>query len=270
MVVVITGASAGIGAALARSLHQQRANLVLAARRHDRLETLNQELGGQHLVVQADVSRPEDCQKIVEHTIHRFGRIDTLIANAGYGIYDPVAQASPQQTREIFATNVFGTTDLIYFAAPFLKRQDLRDNWRGQIMVVSSVCARRGVPFLGTYSGTKAAQLAIAEALRVELNPLKISVTTVHPIMTKTDFGRTAEARGQIILPKEDRSRLTQPVEHVARRMIEAIRYPRPEVWPSAAARIVVGIGTLLPGWVDHALARYRDRVREKNPSILL
>ncbi|GIW77642.1 MAG: short-chain dehydrogenase [Phycisphaerae bacterium] len=270
MVVVITGASAGIGAALARSLYEQKAHLVLAARRLDRLEALNRELGGQHLVVRADVSEPNDCQNIVQQTIRRFGRIDTLVANAGYGIYDPVVQTTPQQTREIFATNVFGTTDLVYAAAPFMFRQDQRDGWRGQIMIVSSVCGRRGVPFLGMYSGTKSAQLAIAEAMRVELEPHKIAVTTIHPIMTKTDFGRTAETRSRIVLPQEDRSRMTQSVEHVARRMIEAIRRPRPEVWPSQAARIVVGFGTLMPGLVDRVLSRYRDRVREKNPSVPL
>lgn len=267
MVVVITGASAGIGAALARALHARGAKLALAARRRDRLDALNAELGGGHLVIEADVSRTDDCTAIVQKTIEHFGRIDTLVANAGYGLYDPVVETTPQQTREIFATNVFGTTDLIHAAAPQMLKQETRDGWRGQVMIVSSVCGRRGVPYLGMYSGTKAAQLAIAEAMRVELEPQKIAVTTVHPIMTKTEFGRTAESQGRIVLPKGDRDRWTQTVEHVARRMVESIARPRPEVWPSIPARIVVGLGTLVPGWVDRAMASYRNRVESNNHS---
>jgi short-subunit dehydrogenase len=265
MVVAITGASAGIGAALARGLHARGAKLALAARRRDRLDELNRELGGEHLVVEADVSQTEDCTAIVNATFFRFGRIDTLVANAGYGLYDPVIETTPQQTREIFATNVFGTTDLIHAAAPQMLKQDVRDGWRGQVMIVSSVCGRRGVPYLGMYSGTKAAQLAIGDAMRVELEPRRVAVTTVHPIMTKTEFGRTAEARGRVVLPKGDRDRWTQTVEHVARRMIESIARPRPEVWPSTPARIVVGLGTLVPSWVDRAMSSYRKRVESNN-----
>jgi short-subunit dehydrogenase len=265
MVVLITGASAGIGAALARAMHVRGAKLVLGARRLDRLEALNAELGGSHLCVASDVSAESDCRLIVERAIERFGRIDTLVANAGYGLYEPVDLTTPQQARAIFATNVFGTTDLIHAALPHMRRQALRDGWRGQAMIVSSVCGRRGVPYLGLYSGTKAAQLAIGEAMRVELQPLRIAVTTVHPIMTKTDFGRTAEAQGRIVLPKGDRDLMTQPVEHVARRMAEAIARPRPEVWPSVLSRVVIGLGTLVPSWIDAGMASYRKRVEANN-----
>ncbi len=265
MVVVITGASAGIGEALARLLHARGAKLALAARRIDRIDALNQQFGGQHLAIAGDVSKQDDCTNIIEQAVTHFGRIDTVVANAGYGLYEPVARTTPQQTRDIFATNVFGTTDLIFAAAPHLLKQELRDGWRGQVMIVSSVCGRRGVPYLGMYSGTKAAQLAIGESMRVELSPKRIAVTTVHPIMTRTDFGRVAESHGHVVLPKGDRDLLTQPVEHVARRMVEAIARPRPEVWPSLPARILIGLGTLVPSWIDRGMAGYRDRVEACN-----
>lgn len=264
MVVVITGASAGIGQALAQACHARGAKLVLAARRLDRLEALNHQLGGGHLCVQTDVSQTAECENLITQSIDRFGRIDTLVANAGYGLYEPVDQTTPQQTRDIFATNVFGTTDLLYAATPQMLKQDVRDGCRAQVMIVSSVCGRRGVPFLGTYSGTKAAQLAIAEAMRVELSPQRVAVTSVHPIMTKTDFGRTAESQSRVVLPSGDRDRWTQPVSHVARRMVEAIARPRPEVWPSALSRVVIGLGTLVPSWVDRAMESYRDRVSRR------
>ncbi len=268
MVVIITGASAGIGEALARTLNGRGARLALAARRLDRIEALNRDLGGAHLCISADVSCQDDCYAIIEKAIAHFGRVDTVVANAGYGLYEPVHRTTPQQARDIFATNVFGTTDLIHAASPYLLKQEPRDGWRGQVMIVSSVCGRRGVPYLGMYSGTKAAQLAIGEAMRVELQPRKIAVTTVHPIMTRTDFGRVAEAKGEIVLPRGDRDLLTQPVEHVARRMAEAIARPRPEVWPSLPARIVIGLGTLVPSWIDRGMAGYRNRVEASNRNL--
>jgi hypothetical protein len=268
MVVLITGASAGIGAALAEQLHAAGAKLVLTARRLDRLEALNARLGGQHLVLQADVSKTEDCQAITDQAWEHFGRLDTVVANAGYGLYEPVALTTPQATRAIFATNVFGTTDLIHAAAPYLLQQSPRDGWRGQIMIVSSAVGRRGVPFLGTYSGTKAAQLAIAESLRVELEPVRIAVTSVHPIMTKTDFGSTAEGHGTLVLPRTESRTMVQTVDHVARRMVEAIERPKPEVWPSWPARVLFGLGTLFPSLMDRGMGRYRDQVIELNPQL--
>lgn len=265
MVVVITGASAGIGAALAEQLHAAGAWLVLSARREDRLAALNAKLGGRHLIVRADVTRTEDCRHLIDAAYERFGRLDTLVCNAGYGIYHPIHETSPQEMRAIFATNVFGTTDCIAAAIPRMLEQDLREGWRGQVVVVSSVAARRAVPFLGAYSATKAAQLSIAEAMRVELEPRRIAVTSVHPIMTRTEFGRTAEARTGRKLPKSRRDRLTQPVSRVARHMLTAIRKPRAEVWPSLPARLLVGVGSLVPAAADLALATYRDEVEAAN-----
>jgi short-subunit dehydrogenase len=266
MIVLITGASAGIGAALARSLHARGARLVLTARRADRLEVLNRELGGNHLVVAGDVGKTEDCRRMVDSAMNRFSRLDTVVANAGFGMYDLVHETSPQDVRDIFQTNVFGTTDLIHAAVPHLLKNDVRDGWRGQVMIVSSVAGRRGVPYLGVYSGTKAAQHAIAEAMRVELAPAKVAVTGVYPIMTKTEFGKVAETRGHIVLPRSSSDGMTQTVEYVAQRMVRVIQRPRAELWPSAPTRLAVSIGWLLPRIADLGLSRYRDEVAAKNP----
>src|SRR5678815_1860160 len=118
MVVVITGASAGIGKALAEELHRSGAKLVLSARRTDRLDELNRALGGQHKVVRADVSKTDDCHALIEQSVQYFGRIDTLVCNAGYGVYKRIAQTTLDETRDSFSTNVFGTTDCIHFGLP--------------------------------------------------------------------------------------------------------------------------------------------------------
>lgn len=263
MVVVITGASAGIGNALAERLSARGAKLVLAARRVERLEELNRQMSSRHLVVRADVAHREDCQTLINRALDRFGRIDTLVCNAGYGLYRTVADTSPEEMRRIFATNLFGSTDCIHAALPTMLEQDERDGWRGQIVLVSSCVARRAVPFLGAYSATKAAQLSLAEALRVELKPFRIGVTCVMPIQTKTEFGQVAETQGGVRIA---RGPVGQTVQQVVRRMTDAIVKPRAEVWPFRPARWTFGLGTLFPRVVDRAMDDYRRQVEMMNP----
>lgn len=263
MVVVITGASAGIGMELAKELSPRGARLVLSARRMDRLNELNNSLGGGHLCVGADVSKIDDCRNLIEQSIAKFGRIDTLVCNAGYGIYKWISKTTPDDTRQIFATNVFGTTDCIHFALPHILKQQPRDGWRGQIMIVSSVVGRRGMPFIGMYSATKAAQFGLSDALRVELRPQQIAVTSVHPIQTTTEFGKVATSKGQIKLVSGP---MGQTADHVARRMAKAMIRPTPEVWPSRPSRWAFGLGTLMPRLIDMAAATYRKQVERANP----
>jgi short-subunit dehydrogenase len=263
MIVVITGASAGIGKALSEELHQRGARLVLSARRIDRLEELNRSLGGKHLCVQTDVSKREECEALIAKSITHFGRIDTLVCNAGFGLYIPVAETSPQDVRRLFETNVYGTTDCIYAAVPHMLKQERRDGFRGQIMIVSSAAARRTPPYIGIYGATKAAQLMLAEAMRVELRDSKIAVTTVHPIMTKTEFGQVAESQSHVKMPANRRAH-SQTVEHVARRMVRAIERPVPEVWPSRPSRWALSLATLLPGTTDRLLRKFRKAVMEE------
>jgi short-subunit dehydrogenase len=262
MVVVITGASAGIGRALAEELSKHGAKLVLAARRLDRLEELNRSLGGAHLCLRCDVSRIEDCQSLVEQSIARYKRIDTLVCNAGYGIYRKIIDTGPEDVRRLFATNVLGTTDCIHFALPRMIGQQPRDGFRGQIMIVSSFVGRRGIPFIGVYSGTKAAQLGIAEALRVELRPFRVAVTSVHPIQTKTEFGTVATENGMMKIADAP---MEQSAQTVARAMVRAIQRPRPEVWPSRPSRWAAGICTLFPRITDRAMNVYRKQVERQN-----
>lgn len=265
MVVVITGASAGIGKALAIALDAGGARLILSARREDKLAALNQQLGGKHFVVPADVSKREDCERLIAMTVEKFGRIDTLVCNAGYGFYFLQQDTTPEKMREIFNTNVFGTTDCIHAALPGLIAQPLRDGYRAQVMIVSSFVARRAVPCLGAYSATKAAQLSIAEALRVEMKSSHIAVTTVHPIMTKTEFGTAAESMGEIRLPRDGDS-LQQTVEHVAKRMVVGIVRPRPEVWPSRPSRWIASLATLMPRVMDRGMHSYLQKLAAVNP----
>jgi short-subunit dehydrogenase len=130
-------------------------------------------------------------------------------------------------------------------------------------MIVSSAAARRGVPYLGPYAATKAAQLSIAEAMRVELRGKGIAVTSVHPVMTKTEFGEVAEVGGDIKLPRMGGPR--QTVDHVARRMMAAIARPRPEVWPHQLTRVQLAFAALFPRVADFIMTKYLSRVQDAN-----
>lgn len=264
MVVAITGASAGIGKALAEQLHAAGATLSMCARRIERLEELNQTLGGKHLCVRADVANPADCDAFVQATVERFGRIDTLVCNAGYGFVRTVSDCTHDEVRKIFETNVFGTTDCIRAAVPIMAKQEMRDGVRGQIMIVSSAASRRGLPFFGPYAATKAAQLSIAEALRVELKPRGIAVTCVMPVGTDTEFFGVAEDKTGIRRPVSD-TKVRQSAATVARKMTRAIERPARELWPLRPSRWVLNLQTFFPGIADRLMARYYRQIDEIN-----
>ncbi|MBV8781193.1 MAG: SDR family NAD(P)-dependent oxidoreductase [Phycisphaerae bacterium] len=266
MRVVITGASAGIGKALAIELSRAGATLVLAARRLDRLQALNESLGGGHLCVRTDVSDESQCRALIDRAAAE-GRIDTLVCNAGYGMIRTIAETSSRDMRRIFATNVFGTTDCIKAAVPVMERQSLMDGYRGQVMIVSSAAARRGLPFFGAYSATKFAQLGIAEALRIELCPAQIAVTSVHPIGTDTDFFTTAEQNASIKLPPPGMLHTRQCTAMVARKMAEAIRRPRPELWPMGLSRWGLGLSALVPRLTDYFVLKFSRNLLAQQPS---
>jgi hypothetical protein len=141
-----------------------------------------------------------------------------------------------------------------------MRRQELRDGFRGQLMIVSSACARRGLPYFSAYAATKAAQLSLAEGLRVELKPYAIAVTCVHPMLCQTDFFSTATD-----LSGMDPAALAQgnkqSPEFVAARMVRAIEKPRREVWPKALSRLSLHIAAAIPGVTDKVMYKMQDKM---------
>jgi 3-oxoacyl-[acyl-carrier protein] reductase len=266
MVVAITGASAGIGRALAENLSQRGAKLALAARRMDRLEEVNRALGGAHLCVRADVSRAQECEAFIQQTVVHYGRIDSLVCNAGYGIARSIVDSSREEIEKMFATNVYGTLDCIRAAVPVMEKQEPRGGFRGQIVIVSSAAGRRGLPFFGLYSATKSAQLGIAEAMRVELKPKQIAVTSVHPIGTETEFFGVAQNLGGMKMPPPGTGEYRQTASTVARKMVRAMEKPTLELWPMRPARWALTFATLFPGVVDRVMAKYRGDFETTNP----
>jgi NADP-dependent 3-hydroxy acid dehydrogenase YdfG len=216
-VVAITGASAGIGAASARALVAAGANVVLGARRQDRLDALAEELGEQAATVVMDVRQPADAQRLVDTAIERFQRLDALVANAGIGAYGGIMDLSDEQLIVMMETNIHGTVWPIRAAVPrFLEAG------QGDIVIVSSVAGLRGNGDEAVYAATKFAQVGLAGGLDRELREKDIRVTTLCPGGVATEFamgtGRTPDMPG---LAKMLRA------EDVADAVVTALRQPR-------------------------------------------
>lgn len=257
MTVIIAGASAGIGAALARHLAAAGARVCLGARRRARLEALASELGEGALAVPCDLAEPEAGERLVSAAASAWGRIDTVVCCAGYGLARRIADTSDEEWLAIWRTNLLGTAACVRAAMPRLAVQEIRDGWRGQIMVVSSVLARRATPFGGAYAATKAAQLSLVEALRIESRSQRIAVTSVHPVRTATEFAEVAQVVGGRSWPGSDREP-RQSAEHVASCMVRAMRRPCPEVWPHRVARWAAVLASAWPSLADLLIARRR------------
>ncbi|MBA3708939.1 MAG: SDR family oxidoreductase, partial [Planctomycetes bacterium] len=233
------------------------ARLALCARRLDRLHQLG--LGEGAICIEADVAVAADCERFVAESQRALGRIDTLVCNAGYGFVRPIADTTMEEWDRILRTNLLGTAACIRAAIPAMRVQAQRGAWRGQVMIVSSALARRAKPDSGAYSATKAAQLSIAEALRLELDDAKIAVTSVHPVNTATEFGEVAERVSAQPWRRSVRDAV-QTADQVAEAMVRAIVKPRPEVWPDRASRWALGLAGLMPGLVDNIMRRRYGR----------
>jgi NADP-dependent 3-hydroxy acid dehydrogenase YdfG len=187
-VLLITGASSGIGAATARRAADSGYRLVLGARREDRVRELATELGGDQRAVatRCDVTEWDDNQVLAQSGLDAFGRIDAVFANAGFGATRGFLEESPEQWRSMVLTNVLGVALTIRATLPHLLERGT-----GHYVLTSSVAGRRSLPG-SLYSATKFAVTAMGEALRSELRQMHdnsgIRVTVIEPGMTDTPF----------------------------------------------------------------------------------
>lgn len=185
-VVIVTGASAGIGRASAEWLGREGASVVLVARRKAKLDELQREMeaaGGRALAIEADVTSAEDRQHIVSKTMSTFGRIDALVNNAGYGQRGPIEIVPIEAIRRNFETNLFSLIALTQLVIPIMRKQAV-----GRIVNISSVAGRVASPLSSVYDATKHALEAVSDGLRGELAPFGIKVVIIEPGFITTEF----------------------------------------------------------------------------------
>ncbi|HEY9233037.1 MAG TPA: SDR family NAD(P)-dependent oxidoreductase [Blastocatellia bacterium] len=200
-VVVITGASAGIGEATTRMLARDGATVVLVARRKERLDSLKAEIeaaGGRALAIAADVTDATGRERIVGETLAAFGRIDALVNNAGYGQRGPIEMVSLEAIRENFETNLFSLIALTQLVIPVMRRQA-----SGRIVNISSVAGRIARPLSSVYDATKHALEAISDGLRGELAPFGIQVVIIEPGFIMTEFLGVANERARDVIEQD-------------------------------------------------------------------
>jgi short-subunit dehydrogenase len=189
-VVVVTGASQGIGKALSLELAAQRPRLALAARDEAALEAVAaacRARGAEALVVRTDVADEASCRALVEATVRRFGGIDVLVNNAGLGMLARFEDVTDLSLYErLMRVNYLGSVYPTFYALPHLKRS------RGQIVAVSSLAGLSGVPMRTAYAATKHAQIGFFDSLRVELRGTGVDVTVVCPYWVRSEIRRRA------------------------------------------------------------------------------
>jgi NADP-dependent 3-hydroxy acid dehydrogenase YdfG len=256
-VAAITGASAGIGLACATHLAREGVAVVLGARRVSLLESTAKQIaeaGGRAAIAQMDVTCEDDVHALVATAVREFGRLDVMICNAGFGYYAPIDQMPSAVMRHMMDVNYMGTFYGARAALPIFRRQN-----SGHLICISSIVGRRGVPFMGGYAATKAAQAGLAESLRAEFFGTPIHVSCVYPISTKTEFidamDRDYGQRISGLGPK-------QTVDDVARAVVACVKRPRPEVYPHTLSRGLTILNALAPNFTDRFVRRYgRDRI---------
>lgn len=254
--IAITGASSGIGRATAIACARAGMPVALGARRTDKLQSAVEEIrraGGRAIAVAMDVDRPGDCESLIARACEEFGSLYSVFANAGYGLERPIATTTETELRAIFETNFFGTMNTI---RPALRRMQAAGS--GHILICSSCLAKIGTPFVGAYSATKAAQDHIARAMRVELTGSGISVSSVHPIGTRTEFFERKSGESGRDLMTSPPTMFTQSAETVANAVVRRLRKGKGgEVWTSLPTRLAFAAMNAFPAIGDWGLRRY-------------
>lgn len=249
-VVLVTGASSGIGRATAVAFAKAGARVVLAARRAERLEELATELGNGALPLPCDVTSEAQVQSLVARVRDRFGALHVLVNNAGLGLYGPLEKISEAQLRAVYDVNVFGLWRATRAALPLL-----RAGGRGAAVVnVSSVLGHRGLPLLGGYASSKGAVNVMTESLRAELEPEGIRVLLVSPGLTETEFREQrlhAEGYRQEQIPLKAMSAAA-----VAEAIVRAVHQGRRETVLTLPGKLMVTANRWFPRLMDLAAKR--------------
>lgn len=183
-VIFITGSSSGFGRSITEKALAEGYNVVATARNTDTLKSLAEQYTSNILVLELDVTNPEQIKQAIDTAVNHFGKIDVLINNAGIGYFASVEESIEEQTRKMFETNFWGLMNATNAVLPFMRNQQ-----SGHIINLSSIGGLTSFPTLGYYHATKYAVEGISESLAQEVSPFHIHVTLIEPSSFRTDWG---------------------------------------------------------------------------------
>ncbi len=258
-VVIVTGASSGIGKALALECGRRGAKVVLAARREELLKDnvlKISEMGAETFIVVADVSKESDCERIIELTISRFGAIHVLINNAGVSMRALFHKTGSDVLRRVIDINFWGTVNCTRYALPYLLKTG------GSLVGISSVGGFKGLPGRTGYSASKFAMHGFMEALRTENLKKGLHVLIVCPGFTSTEIREKALTADGSIQGKSPRNekRMMNP-EQVARRTVDAIVNRRRLLILTLEGKFIIALQRLFPTLLDKII--YQQMAKE-------
>lgn len=250
--ILITGASSGIGRALALALAGEGARLIVNARREEKLRELAQDWKGSadHLALcPGDITLFETRAAALEMAKSRFGGLDILVNNAGVGAIGRFEHAAPERLRQVMELNFFALVEMTRLALPVLSA-----GLRPMIVNVGSILGRRGSPRSSEYCASKFAVQGFSESLRAELASKGIDVLMVNPGTTESEFmDRLIEKKGDTTWTEQPKT----PAADVARATIAAMRKGKHEIIPNARGRLLCWLNRLSPRAIDALMARY-------------
>lgn len=246
---LVTGASSGIGAAIARDIVVRGGGVVMLGRRVDRLESLAAELGDRALAIQGDVTVDGDVSRAIAVGRGRFGAVDLVFANAGFGVAGTVAELRLEDYQRQFDTNVFGAIRTVQEAMAELEAS------RGRIGLVGSVNGYVSIPGWSAYCMSKHALRSLAECLRLELLPRGVSVTHLAPGFVESEF-RRVDNHAKLHEKARDPMPgwLVESAPRAARSMVDAVLARRAEAVITAHGKLAVGVQRHAPKVVSTAL----------------
>ncbi len=260
-VVIITGATSGIGKACAEEFGKEGAKIVFTGRNKERLEVVKNslsDLGVEHSGYIMDVSDEKENKRLIEQTIEKYGRIDILINNAGISMRALFNDSDLEVFKKVMDINFYGTVYATKYALPYIIES------KGTIVGVSSINGHRGTPARSAYSASKYAMEGFLEALRTEVMNLGVHVLVVSPGFTGTNIRNAAlnkDGMEQGESPRDEDKMMTS--EKVAKSILNGIKRKKRDIVLTTQGKLVVFLNKWIPGWMDKKV--YEHMAKEKD-----
>ncbi len=245
-VVIITGASSGIGLALAKEFDNKRVKLVLAARNIEKLEELTKSFKSETLNVKTDVSLQTDCENLIQKTVDKFGKIDILINNAGISMRSLFIDTEISVIKKLIDVNFWGTVYCTKYALPYILKN------KGSVVAVSSIAGYKGLPARVGYSSSKFAIHGFLDVLRIENLKNGLHVLLAAPGFTQSNIRKVAlvgDGSQQGETPRDEDKMMTS--EEVAKHILKAIEKRKRELILTTQGKLTVLLNKLFPKMMD-------------------